>query len=146
MNESLSYPQAELLRRVNAALGDRLAGPAEYRRAVRGWLVNQCLMRLPRVGDPIRLPSAYADWCAGEMARQRSDLEALGVDIVGDPEDLTPPVRTGEPKASAEEVADAATELIVALTALRWTERSSSQQVRGADRAGRARGKKQKEQ
>jgi hypothetical protein len=126
VNESLSYPQAELLRRVNAALGDRLSSRRDYRRAVRAWLVNQVLMKMPRDGHPIRVPAEHAEWCAGEMRRQRTELEAIGVDIVGDPDDLTPPVRTGETRVSADEIADAATELIVGLTTLRWTERGAT--------------------
>ncbi|WP_141014083.1 hypothetical protein [Nocardioides sambongensis] len=121
LNQSLSYPQAELLRRVNAALPEELHGRDEYRLAVRGWLVRRCLALLPRAGA-LRLPTELATWCEAQMKRHRAELEELGIDLVGDPDDLTPPVRSGEVSVSEAEVSAAAVALVASMTALRWEE------------------------
>ncbi|TYL45459.1 hypothetical protein FXB39_18415 [Nocardioides sp. BGMRC 2183] len=136
LNPSLSYPQAELLRRVNAALPAELHDRDEYRMAVRGWLVRRCLVLLPRAGA-LRLPSELTAWCEDQMKRHRAELEELDIDLVGDPDDLTPPVRAGDVSVSEAEVNEAAVALIVSITALRWEEWQKSRQALGeaAERA-----------
>ncbi|CAN5632654.1 hypothetical protein BH11ACT8_BH11ACT8_28190 [soil metagenome] len=89
INQSIQLDQAETLRRVNIALGERLPDlDTDYRFGVREWLTRASLMS--RASSSIRLPAEFADWCAQEARAQYDGLLALGVDLVGDAADLLP--------------------------------------------------------
>lgn len=85
-NESLGLEQAELLRRLNAALGDRLPRPGPYPRIVRGVLVGKVLAG--RAGTRLSLTDAELAAVRDRSAAQVADLRTLGVDVVGDLDEL----------------------------------------------------------
>lgn len=123
LNQSLSLEQAEMLRRVNLSLGDRLADHQDaYKVGVREWLARGSLKQKKRTS--IRLPEQYVDWCREEAMAQLDGLVALGVDLVGRPEDLLPdpdaPVGASDVADSA--VAEVAVETIADLAVLHWQE------------------------
>ena len=113
-NPSLGYPQVELLRRVNDALGDRLPHPRTgYNRVVKGWFAEQVLSQQP--GEKLPLPAPVAEWCHAESERIVDRVRAAGYDVVGDLADLVPPPVAGpdvlvEPSDAA--VAEAAVEAL----------------------------------
>jgi hypothetical protein len=85
-NESLGVEQVELLRRLNLALGDRLPRPGPYPTAVKEVYAHRILAARPGT----RLVLDRADL---EFARQRAEAEvatlrSLGVDVVGDLDEL----------------------------------------------------------
>ncbi|MDQ3627959.1 MAG: hypothetical protein M3419_03950 [Actinomycetota bacterium] len=87
-NTSLSYAQAELLRRINQSLGDQLDWSA-YERTVKHRFA-ECLLATGG-GDP--RPSVSMEQRPWFEQRHRdivSSLRALGVDVVGDLGDLEP--------------------------------------------------------
>lgn len=89
-NASLGFEQAELLRRVNARLGDRLPHPrAGYNTHGKFWLAETILAA--QSGTPLALPAAYQEWCTGVSQEQADGIRAAGWDVVGDLGDLTPP-------------------------------------------------------
>ena len=89
-NPSLKAPQAELLRRVNEALGDRLPDRATYRRLLNGFFAMTVLAA--QSGPPLRLPMRYADTTHGLYERMATEIRNQGYDVVGDLADLEPTV------------------------------------------------------
>jgi hypothetical protein len=88
-NSSLGAVQAELLRRVNVALGERLPKPRMGYARVAKWYLTEAFL-LPQGGRPPLLPQAAEGWC-----RQLSDEWIGGIrdaayDVVGDLADLLP--------------------------------------------------------
>lgn len=87
-NTSLGVEQAELLRRVNKELGDRVPLPGPYPAVVKNLLAHQILAGRP--GTRLALDEATTGF-AVQRSREIADrLATMGVDIVGDLEDLVP--------------------------------------------------------
>jgi len=87
-NRSLAAEQAELVRRLNATLGDRLPLPGPYSDIVKGFLVHRVLSGRPGTSFGL-LGDDYV------FARERAErivdgLERRGVNVVGDLADLQP--------------------------------------------------------
>ncbi|CAA9365396.1 MAG: hypothetical protein AVDCRST_MAG72-2669 [uncultured Nocardioidaceae bacterium] len=88
-NDSLGMVQAELLRRVNVALGDRLPHPrAGYREQGKSFLGQTILAAQP--GEPARLPRRLEQWCVDASQDLADRLAGGGYHIVGDLGDLAP--------------------------------------------------------
>lgn len=85
-NESIRTEQAELLRRVNAALGDRLPLPGPYTDAVKGELAHAFLGGRP--GAPVTLPAAARARAVRRSGEVVEGLQRLEVEVVGDLEEL----------------------------------------------------------
>jgi len=101
-NTSLGMVQAELLRRVNEALGDRLPHPrAGYGRLGKRYLAGRVLAA--QGGTPPTLPRERHEWCVRLSRDIVAELRRRGYDVVGDLAELIP---TGE--ASSAEVTEAA--------------------------------------
>lgn len=118
-NASLGYPQAEVLRRLNVALGDRLPTVrGDYKEAVRRWVTRQVLMLMPRSG--IGIPQAFHAWCREQGERQRAELLEMGVDIRGDVDDLVPhDLREEGLAVSEQELTDVAVRIVADLASRR---------------------------
>lgn len=99
-NSSLSVGAAEVLRRVNGELGDRLPLPGPYPRVVKNILAHQIMAT--HAGPPVRLGADDAAFARAESAAIAKRLAAAGVDVVGDLDELVPP----EPPAGATEFAE----------------------------------------
>ena len=102
-NESLGAAQAELLRRVNVELGDRLPIGAGYYAVVRMYLANDFLARQAR-HDPYGLDPVGHAWATTTATDWVADLRTRGVRVVGDLDELVPPPwqRTVDPSAVDE--------------------------------------------
>jgi len=88
-NESLGLVQAELLRRVNTALGDRLPhSRAGHSRIAKAYFARQVLA--PQGGRRPVLPTEYDGWCRDKSEAMVGQLSAAAYDIVGDLSDLLP--------------------------------------------------------
>lgn len=96
-NETLDRGQAELLRRVNAALAGRLPFPDLYVPVIRLRLVP-ALMGHP-LGGPLTVPAEHEDWLTAYGEDVVARVEEMGVTVVGDLRDLvgTMPAAAGEP-------------------------------------------------
>lgn len=118
-NTALGVVQAELLRRVNAALGDRLAHRrGGYSEQVRRLLAKEVL--LPQGGRPARLPDTAREWCAAASDAVIEQLSSGGYHVVGDLEDLRPdPASFAGPDAAVTdaELLDAAVQAIATMLA-----------------------------
>lgn len=91
-NTSLGVEQAELLRRVNEALGDRLPIPGPYPTVVKNVLAHGILEK--RRGTSLTLTEDDAAFAAAESLRITGRLAERGYDIIGDLAELTPAPRT----------------------------------------------------
>ncbi len=102
-NTSLGVEQAELLRRVNEALGDRLPIPGPYPTVVKNVLAHGILEQ--RSGTSLTLSADDAAFAAEESARIAGRLGEQGYDIIGDLAELTPepPAATGAAAGAAYE-------------------------------------------
>ena len=121
INRSLGHDQAEMLRQVNVALGDRLAQKdGDYGKAVREWLTRETLMRSSR--SKVLLPPEFLDWCRGEAERQRAAAEQYH--LVGDPAGLLVPddLPTASPEVSDTAIAQQAVATLADLAVLHHRE------------------------
>jgi hypothetical protein len=128
-NTSLSYAEAELLRRINRSLGERLDWLA-YERTVKHQFAEDVLATGGRDGRP-SVPVIHRPWFQQQHRDMVGSLRALGVDVVGDLDDLEPSF--GGPDTvdgpDLEDVVTAATAALAELLSQR------------ADRFARGRGK-----
>jgi hypothetical protein len=91
-NESLGAEQAELLRLVNAELGDRLPKPGPYHPVVITLLAHRILSGRP--GRRLALEPEDREYAVRLSRDVADDLSAMGVDVVGDLADLVPAERS----------------------------------------------------
>jgi len=97
-NTSLGSEQAELLRRVNLELGDRLPLPGPYPGVVKNVLAHRILASRP--GTRLTLDPRDTEFALEESARIAAALAALGVDVVGSLDELVPDPDTSRAQAS----------------------------------------------
>ena len=110
-NSSLGTVQAELLRRVNVALGDRLPKPRLGYARVAKWYLTQNFLAPQRGAAPM-LPESAEDWCRRLSEDWVSRIRAAGYDVVGDLDDLLPAgshFTPGLPEVADAELLEAAT-------------------------------------
>jgi len=118
-NSSLRLEQAELLRRVNAVLGDRLPLPGPYPVEVKGLLAQRVLAG--RAGTPLSMAGPDEAFAVSRSRAIADELAGLGVDVVGDLDELRPPLRAAtEVPAAAHRVTteNLVDESVAALAAL----------------------------
>ncbi|MDQ3616873.1 MAG: hypothetical protein M3393_09660 [Actinomycetota bacterium] len=109
-NTSLGLTQAELLRRVNLTLGDRLPHPRSGYGEHGKRFLGQTILR-PQGGEPAKLPERLSSWCERASLEIVERLASGGYDIVGDLDELLPDPSafTGDDMVVSDaEVADAA--------------------------------------
>ncbi len=87
-NPSLHAEQAELLRRVNAALGERLPLPGPYPAVVKNVLAHRVLAN--REGRALSMRGDDRDFAVTRSHELVEALEASGCDVVGDLQELIP--------------------------------------------------------
>ncbi|UYM06966.1 hypothetical protein [Solicola gregarius] len=87
LNHSLGVVQAEFLRRVNAAMGDRVTS-ADYS-VIRKFVVNAVLARTEPSPKPV-LPDHAFERAAAVAERWIDTVRSGGYDVVGDLSDLRP--------------------------------------------------------
>ena len=116
-NTSLGYEQAELLRRVNVGLGDRLPLPGPYAPVVKSMFAESLLSKQP--GTKLALLGDGLDYAVRRSTELVGQLESMGASVVGDLTELVPSP-TAEGEKSLEPPTDDAvlTESLAALTAL----------------------------
>jgi hypothetical protein len=120
-NSSLGFVQAELLRRVNVALGDRLRRPRKGYSKVAKWYLAVRMLQ-PQGGRPPLMPQSLEPWCRDVAQGWIETLETAGYDVVGDLEDLLPVAShftLGEPRVGDDEVAASAVAALADILALR---------------------------
>ena len=86
-NPSLSMTAAEVLRRVNPLVND-LSYPL-YRRGVTD-LTYQIFGDRPADEPPLQVPETHRDWVDKRAQRMNDEITKLGVNVVGDLNDLLP--------------------------------------------------------
>jgi len=120
-NSSLGLVQAELLRRVNVALGDRLPSPREgYSRAAKSWLAPRVLSG--QGGAPPLMPLELEPFCRATAQTWAAAVADAGYDVVGDLDELQPdPSQFGEASSAVDEesVTQAAIEALATILDLR---------------------------
>lgn len=125
-NSSLGVVQAELLRRVNVALGDRLPhSRAGYRGPGRIFLAETILAR--QDGRPPRLPVTARPWIEDRSAELVAELRTGGYHLVGDLAELLPEETAFEeiPTVVTEaDVADAAAQALAEILVARSEDRT----------------------
>lgn len=87
-NTSLGYEQAELLRRVNAELGDRLPLPGPYAPDVKSMFAERVLPKQP--GTKLALAGDGLDYAVKRSEQLAQELADLRADVIGDLPELTP--------------------------------------------------------
>lgn len=110
-NSSLGTVQAELLRRVNLALGERLPKPRlGYARVAKWFLTERFLV--PQGGRPPLLPRSARGWTERLAQEWVAGIRASGYAVAGDLADLLPDrahFEKGISEPGRDELLDAAT-------------------------------------
>ena len=147
-NPSLGYEQAETLRRINVALGDRLTNfRRDYRFAVRTFIYHGALRG--KKGMSLRLPPDMVAWCHEVTAAQAKQLVERGYDIVGSVDDLISPNQSESSElveVTDSQVATVAVRALADLAVLRHREvreaaaaEKAAKRAESGKRAGNAR-------
>jgi hypothetical protein len=130
-NTSLGYEQAELLRRVNAELGDRLPLPGPYPVDVKDVFAQTVLVK--QAGTKIALPAEDVAFALDSSRRITDEIAAMGVDVVGDLGELVPDVDPSSlgaaPEAGPDRLLDESVAALANLLEEYSTLRRSSQQT-----------------
>lgn len=131
-NTSLGFEQAEVLRRVNLALGDRLPIPGPYPVDVKDVFAQTVLVRQP--GTKIELPAEDAEFALDRSRRIADELAKAGYHVVGDLAELVPDVDhealPAAPRASNKRLLDESVEALANLLEEYSTLRRESQHTR----------------
>lgn len=109
VNASFGVVEAELLRRLNVALGDQLTDyESEYTPAVRRVLIGRVIAR--GASGRITLPPEHLDWVRALSVQRLDALRERGYTLHGDPSLLVPPSSAAQPlpRFSEQEMAEAA--------------------------------------
>ena len=107
VNASFGYVEAEVLRRLNLALGDRLSDYGrDYIPAIRNTLVRRVLAR--RASASIPLPPEHLDWVRELAERQLGTVRERGWAVHGDPATLVPGPTAAAPLPVVDEAEIAA--------------------------------------
>ena len=122
-NASLGLAEAELVRRINVALDQRLAWP-DYAPTVKFWFAEQLLSRR-RDSTRAQVPDALRPWFDAASAEMVAVIRERGYDLVGDLDDLRPVYGPAGARAvpEPEEVVDAATHALAEMLAERAEDR-----------------------
>lgn len=130
-NSSVRAEQAELLRRLNAALGPRLPLPGPYPEMVKALLAHRILADRP--GSRFGVLGEDRAFAVERSRAMVEELRDLGVDVVGDLGDLVPDgteeAVSGDAYAAPEEVLDEAVEALAAVLDRLARERSRRQRL-----------------
>lgn len=144
-NTSLGLEQTELLRRVNVALGDRLALPGPYPAVVKQILAHELLAGRP--GSRLRLDATDVEFAVEQSALLADGLEAAGVDVVGSLDDLRIDDETARAAASSggyvlpedsvllEESIGVMSDLLVTLSQRMQRQRAATERIEAMRRA-----------
>ena len=120
-HESLGAVSAELMRRLNAHPTIEDMPMRTYQKSVNGALSRRVLGQRRSQEPGLSLPEAHRGWAEREAARLIADIEAVGVEVVGDLDDLRPRPAKNPPIAPeglpAEEILAAALDGLAGLTA-----------------------------
>jgi hypothetical protein len=87
-NPSLGVAETQLLRKLNRRMDRVTRRQSSYDDLIRGMLAQDEL--LGRKSEPVRLPPEMYPWAELQSERWIEWIEASGVDVVGDVEDLRP--------------------------------------------------------
>lgn len=131
-NTSLGYEQAELLRRVNRELGERLPIPGPYPAVVKTVFAERLLSQRP--GAKLGLGGPALDFAVRRSAEIAEQLRETGLDVVGDLDDLVPrldPATAPEPapRPSDQVLLRESVAALAALLEEYSTQRQEAQQV-----------------
>ena len=129
-NEALGHVGAELLRRVNSRIDERLKtrrlfGEVGKRYFALGVIGSDS-------GRKIKLPEEYAEWCRA-VSKKYADHLRNGYHVVGDPDDLLPVASafTSEPHLPTEaELAEAGADALAAVLTERLEQRRDRRRAR----------------
>lgn len=101
-HESLGAVSAELMRRLNAHPTIEEMPMRTYQKSVNGALSRRVLGQRRSQEPGLALPEAHSPWAEREAARVIADIEALGVEVIGDLDDLRPRPAKNTPIAPEE--------------------------------------------
>ena len=132
-NTGLGAEQAELLRRLNVALGDRLPLPGPYTQMVKTLLANNVLNT--RSGTSFALTGEDHAFAVERAHGMVAQLEGSDCEVVGDLGDLVPPEEpptsvSADASVPADAVVDEAVEALIEVLERLATERARTRRLR----------------
>jgi hypothetical protein len=98
-HESLGAASAELMRRLNAHPQVEAMPLRTYQQSINGALTRRVLGPRRSQEPSLTLPARHREWAAREAERLIADIDAVGVDVIGDLDDLRPRESSKEPVA-----------------------------------------------
>ncbi len=145
-NASFGYREAEMLRRLNLVLGDRLADfNREYLPAIRRVLVRRVIARGASARVP--LPPHHVEWVRATAEERLRAIVDRGYQLHGDPALLVPAADVGRPvpTVDGDSLADAALETLASFAVVQFEAsrngpaRTNGNAATAADRSQRGR-------
>ena len=89
-HESLGAESAEIMRRVNALAPIQSMPRRAYKKSVNGALSRKALAPRRSEETSLVLPDQHREWADAEASRLIADIEAVGVEVIGNLDDLRP--------------------------------------------------------
>jgi hypothetical protein len=116
-NESLGLESAELMRRLNPLTREAGASRATYKQVFTQGLAKRTLAPRRDRESRVSVPPAHHDWVRETATRHLAEIREIGVQVVGDLDDLKPVLREGRQPADVAdgEVLEVALAGLVAL-------------------------------
>lgn len=136
VNPSLGYGAAELLRRVNAALGEALPWPAYEATVKRGFAEE--LLQVPDPSGGPQMPDPARAWLDERTQAMTAAVRELGVDVVGDLADLQPRARAAAVPLTDDDVLSVAAGALADLLTKRSTRHRAPRENAWAARVRRS--------
>jgi hypothetical protein len=93
-NESLGVVSTVLMRHLNVASRTHALPVRRYKELVQETVGGEVLARNRRHEDPITVSAETASWVERQAVSETREIQALGVDVIGDLQDLHPTGRT----------------------------------------------------
>jgi hypothetical protein len=116
-NYALGYPSAEFMRRFNEELRGTAVTKAQYQQYAKRMIAKQSLNQR-RTEAKVVLPARYRSWAVERGQRMAADIEATGVDVIGDLDELVPVIDPDAPdlhEVTDDEIVEAAVDTIAVL-------------------------------
>lgn len=89
-NASMGSAETEVVRTLNEALDRKVRRGADYDYLIRNLLAEDSLVTGSTTSPPVRMPPSLLPWAQEETARWRTWVQASGIDVVGDLDELEP--------------------------------------------------------
>lgn len=103
-NDSLGWESAEMMRRLNAVTRSYGVDRTSYNKMFKRRMAKDALSQRKRQESKLTVPPEHHSWVRACAREQIAALESLGVEVIGDTQDLVPDLDSDTTQAGAPDV------------------------------------------